>query len=331
MDSFRGVAFSDRASRIAHDACRLILAVALTLSSTAMAADEFEPGKDGWLTLFDGSGKERWEPSKGSDWALEDGVLVGTKGQVANYWYWTDFELVALVRGAGALRCRVSDIIMTEQAGYWLDLADGTLRKDGPSGGAIAQGTGAKTEDWRQVRLVASEGAFTVAFDGKEVASGRDGTYPRMGRIGLAATGTPLALKLLRIRPLGREKHENVPAPDKACFVCHDNYSREKISRKHRAREDDDGKDDDEHLKPARLRPKRNGCAGCHGPSLAHRMDEDNVTTPDLMYARGEVEAACLRCHVPHKKETDRDDEQKAPLPPDPVCTDCHGRHRAGE
>jgi len=330
IDSFRGVVFSDRASRITHHACRLIVAVALALSSTAMAADTFQPGKDGWLTLFDGSGKERWELSKGSDWKLEGGVAAGTKGELLDYWHWTDFELLAVVRGSGGLRCRVSQIVMSEQAGYWLDLADGTLRKDGPSGVAIAKGSGAKTGDWREVRLVASEGTFTVSFDGKEVARGKDDTYPRMGRIGLAATGAPLELKLLRIRPLGREKHANVPSPDKACFVCHDDYSREKISRTHRAREDDDD-EDDEHLKPARLRPKRNGCAGCHGPSLAHRMDEDNVTTPDLMYTRGEVEAACLRCHVPHKKETHRDDEQKAPLPPNPVCTDCHGRHRAGE
>ena len=315
---------SHHASRITHHAFVLALLLAPVL---AHAAAPFVPGKGGWLTVFDGSGTERWQPSKGSDWKLQGGAAVGTKGEMLDYWYWADFELVATVRGAGALRCRLSHILMSEQAGYWLDLADGTLRQDGPTGKVVAQGTGAAADGWREVRLVASEGAFTVAFDGKQVARGKDATWPRMGKLALVATGKPLALRLLRVRPLGRERHLNVPAPDTACFVCHDNFRKEKLSRKHRARDDDD--EDDEHLKPAKLRPKRNGCAGCHGPSLAHRSDEDNVTAPDLMYTRGEVGAACLRCHLPHKPEPHRDDKQPGPLPPNPACTDCHGSHRA--
>ncbi|MFW6161222.1 MAG: hypothetical protein ACODAJ_00545 [Planctomycetota bacterium] len=320
-------------SLLTRHASRITLGLALLLlacQGLVAGRESFQPGKDGWLTLFDGSEKGRWEAGKDADWKFKGGVLLGTKGQVANYWYWTDFELVATLRGTGALRCRISDIIMAEQPGYWLDLADGTLRRDGPRGKVVATGSGEPADGWREVRLVASEGVFTVAFDGKQVARGKDEAYPRMGKLAFVATGEPLALRLLRIRPLGREQHLNVPSPDKACFVCHDNFRTEKLSLQHRAPDGKSKADEkDDYLKPADQRPRRNGCAGCHGPSLAHRMDEDNVTAPDLMYTRGEVEPACLRCHVPHPRMPIRADKQPGPLPPKPVCTDCHGRHRA--
>ena len=327
------VVFSPHASRITVHASRLtphaILLALLLAPALVHAAEPFVPGKDGWVSLFDGSEQGRWKAEKGADWTLKDGVLVGTRGEMLDTWHWVDFELVAQVRGTGALRCRLSQILMAEQAGYWLDLADGTLRRDGPGGPVVAKGSGARSGEWRELRLVASEGTFRVSFDGRLVAEGKDKSHPRMGRIALVATGKPLELRLMRVRPLNREQHVNVPAPDKACFVCHDNFRKEKISRKHRAQDDEDEPEDDEHLKPAKQRPRRNGCAGCHGPSLAHRMDEDNVTAPDILYLRGEVKAACLRCHVTHKKESRRDDKQPGPLPANPVCTDCHGLHRA--
>ncbi|NQT88748.1 hypothetical protein HQ560_18420, partial [bacterium] len=107
--------------------------VALTRRGGDPAAP-FTPGKEGWLTLFDGSDMAKWEKAKESDWALKKGVLVGTKGEMASRWHWTDFEMAATVRGRGALRFRVSLAPMPEQAGYALSLVDGTLRKDAVDG-----------------------------------------------------------------------------------------------------------------------------------------------------------------------------------------------------
>lgn len=292
---------------LALAACSLLLAALLPRASFAAAPKSaFTPGTDGWLTLFDGSDLAHWEPEKGSDWARRDGVLAGSKGQTLNSWHWTDFELAATLRGTGSLRFRLSLAPMPDQPGYWLDLATGTIRA--PRGRLVAKGIAAQADGWREVRLAASKGRFTVHFDGKRVAEGADDAFPAMGMLGLVAAGKPLQLKLLRIRPLNREKHINVPSPNTACFVCHANFKTDAITRKHTREEV--------------------FCATCHGPSLAHRSDEDNVTTPDVMFTRGEVDAACLKCHERHKRERKRKDGLHRGLPPRPaVCTDCHGSH----
>ncbi|HPD16161.1 MAG TPA: DUF1080 domain-containing protein [Planctomycetota bacterium] len=314
-------------SRITRHASRISAVGALLLTTAGIAADRpFEPGRDGWLTLFDGSDLSRWKVSKSADWALKDALLTATKGEIVNYWQWADFELTALCRGEGEIRCRYSTIPDPAQPGYWLDVTDGTLRADG--GRVVAKGTGAKTDGWREVSLVVSKGVFTVSLDGKHVAEGKDTACPHKGAICLVAKGRPFEVKLLRARPLNREKHANVPSPDSACFVCHANFEGEKIAKKHADSKADKlaREEDEEHLRPPKDRPKKAGCAGCHGPCFDHRSDEDNVTPPDVMYTRGEVKAACLQCHIPHKTETKRKDGN-GPPPPNPVCTDCHGSH----
>jgi len=314
-------------SRLARHASLAPLVALVVLAVPALSGEApFEPGRDGWLTLFDGSDLSRWRPSKSADWALKDGVLTGTKGEVANYWQWLDFEMLALVRGEGQVRFRFSTIPDPAQQGYWLDTTTGAIRAEG--GRLVAQGSGTSAADWRELHLKVSRGVFTVRLDGKQVAEAKDAACPHKGALCLVANGQPFAVKLLRARPLNLEKHANVPSPDSACFVCHANFEDEKLAKKHAdtraeklAREEDP-----EHLRPAKDRPKRAGCVGCHGPSFHHRSDEDNVTVPDIMYTRGEVQAACLACHFPHKNETKRKDGD-GPPPPNPVCTDCHGRH----
>ncbi|MBM4033964.1 MAG: DUF1080 domain-containing protein [Planctomycetes bacterium] len=306
------------------------LAFALIAAASALGADTlapFVPGTEGWLTLFDGSDLSRWKPAKGSDWALKDGILAGTKGEVTNYWEWADFDLAAVVKGDGEVRFRYSNIPDPAQPGYWLDISDGTLRAQGNR--TVAKGSGTKSDGWREVRLTASKGTFTVRLDGKQVAEGNDAACAHKGAVSFAAKGAPFEIKLLRARPLNREKHANVPSPDSACFVCHANFEGEKLAKKHADDKADKlaREEDDEHLRPAKDRPKRAGCAGCHGTCFDHRSDEDNVTPPDVMYTRGEVKAACLACHLPHKAERKRKDGT-GPPPPNATCTDCHGHHK---
>ena len=72
----------------------------------------------------------------------------------------------------------------------------------------------------------------------------------------------------------------------------------------------------------------------CHGISLAHRNDEDNVTAPDKMYAPARIDNACRECHEDHNASARKVIAMfQARFPPntDPkkvVCTDCHGEHR---
>lgn len=95
------------------------------------------------------------------------------------------------------------------------------------------------------------------------------------------------------------------------CLVCHGNFSHEELSVTH----------------------ARNGvsCERCHGASDAHCADENNITPPDIMYARDTLVKACMVCH-PADKLSHEEHHWDVFAPkngtPKKVCTDCHGKHR---
>jgi hypothetical protein len=99
-----------------------------------------------------------------------------------------------------------------------------------------------------------------------------------------------------------------------ACYVCHGNFREEEMAVAH-AKE-------------------KTGCIDCHGESLEHRNDEDNITPPDIMFPAAKIDEGCQECHDEHKawakdvltrwKERCPEKTEFATL----VCTDCHGYHR---
>lgn len=102
-------------------------------------------------------------------------------------------------------------------------------------------------------------------------------------------------------------------ADNSRCFVCHVNYTQEKIAVTHAK---------------AGI-----GCAKCHGPSDGHIADESwasggNGTAPDLMYPRDKINPSCLACHAKEKIDTPEHQAVFADPPGMKVCTDCHGSHR---
>jgi hypothetical protein len=103
-------------------------------------------------------------------------------------------------------------------------------------------------------------------------------------------------------------------ADNTTCFVCHGNYQDDSLVRVHAV----------ENI----------GCMQCHGPSVAHRNDEDHRTPPDIMFAPANIEAACAKCHANHDapaKKVIARWQEKCPVRTNPaelVCTDCHGEHR---
>jgi hypothetical protein len=108
---------------------------------------------------------------------------------------------------------------------------------------------------------------------------------------------------------------EPVPKADnQACFVCHNNYQEEELASVHA----------DNNV----------GCIKCHGESLAHRNDENNITPPQRMYPAATIEPACKECHSEHNAAATKVLEkwmEKCPHKKDPgtiLCTDCHGEHR---
>jgi hypothetical protein len=103
-------------------------------------------------------------------------------------------------------------------------------------------------------------------------------------------------------------------ADNSSCFVCHGNFQDESLAAVH---------------------AKANvGCVKCHGNSLAHRNDEDNITPPDIMIPQAKIDVGCHKCHEEHNvpaKKVIVQWQKRCPQKTDPsqiVCVDCHGEHR---
>jgi hypothetical protein len=120
---------------------------------------------------------------------------------------------------------------------------------------------------------------------------------------------------LLEEPAAGKGKDQAFLRVNDACYVCHGNYREEPMAVSHA-----------EHDV---------SCMECHGPSLEHRNDEDNITPPDKMYALSKIDAGCRAdCHTSHDapaREVLRRWQERCPEKSDfsqVVCTDCHGFHR---
>jgi len=102
---------------------------------------------------------------------------------------------------------------------------------------------------------------------------------------------------------------EGPVADNSRCFVCHMNYSQERLAVGH-ARADV-------------------GCEKCHGHCDEHCGDENNITPPTIMFPRDEIGPACKVCHDPDK-DTEAElwcMREVKPADAGKVCTECHGKH----
>jgi len=151
-----------------------------------------------------------------------------------------------------------------------------------------------------------------------------DGGFLSPAAAEAAEKAKPLpALKVEKNAPLLLDEPAEKKAPAKgkgpkadnhACFVCHTNYQDESMAVEHAN--------------------ANVGCVKCHGESIAHRNDENNITPPDIMYPAVKIDTACVECHethdVPAKKVLARWKEKCATKTDfnSLVCTDCHGDHR---
>lgn len=104
---------------------------------------------------------------------------------------------------------------------------------------------------------------------------------------------------------------------NQSCLVCHKDFKEETLAVKHSA--------------------KGITCMVCHGDSLTHSGDEFNITRPDVIWGRAEIDPFCSQCHPGHlhpdKVEAFRNEWMSIRRPTgrivleDAVCTDCHGEH----
>jgi formate-dependent nitrite reductase cytochrome c552 subunit len=130
----------------------------------------------------------------------------------------------------------------------------------------------------------------------------------------LAAPPLKLSAELLEEELPDATKKEELPVDNSACYVCHGNYEQESLVLTH-------GREDV-------------SCVACHGESVDHRNDEDNITPPDTMYDLAAIDPKCKECHETHDapaREVVRRWQERCPKKTDLkqiVCTDCHFDHR---
>ncbi len=105
------------------------------------------------------------------------------------------------------------------------------------------------------------------------------------------------------------------PADNSYCDVCHVNYQEEELTEVHRE--------------------VGVGCETCHGISMQHSEDENNITPPDVMWAPARINGRCMTCHlrsdilpgskaINHQSFFDRLDRADTAKPGEKYCTECH-------
>ena len=98
-------------------------------------------------------------------------------------------------------------------------------------------------------------------------------------------------------------------ANNNLCFACHMNLKKETLTMVHAQ---------------ANI-----GCTQCHGASDAHRVDEDTITPPDVMFPLEKIGSFCTGCHTEDSMNVPAHQAVTTGLNPSTEsCTDCHGQHR---
>jgi len=126
------------------------------------------------------------------------------------------------------------------------------------------------------------------------------------------------------VRPARAAEAEKKKLADNGeCYVCHLALKTERIT--------------DIHAKEGV------GCVKCHGASDDHMQDEMQMTTPDVLWGRRQVDAMCGKCHEePHEdveakvkgfvaKWRGRQRPNGRAVNDKSICTDCHGTHNLDE
>jgi len=143
-----------------------------------------------------------------------------------------------------------------------------------------------------------------------------------------AAILLPVALSVLLIgdrlftapQLAGAAEAESAKKADNSkCYVCHPSLKVEEIAAAHLA--------------------AGHGCVKCHGASTEHLQDEMQMTTPDILYGRKQVDAMCGECHEDPHEEVQAElksflAQWRGHSGPNgrtiyetSICTDCHGTH----
>jgi hypothetical protein len=194
---------------------RSVISMALLLVGSAILGQTHNAsGQTGWITLFDGSNLNSWEPIGNANWRLLEGGIVQAdlgNGFLVSKQEYGDFELraefwVDATANSGIFIRATDPKRVTGSNAYEVNIYD--TRPD-PSYGTGAIVNVAKVSpmpkaanQWNTYDIIAKGDQFTVILNGiKTVDGARDAKLPK-GRIALQYGQGIVRFRKVEIRPL---------------------------------------------------------------------------------------------------------------------------------
>lgn len=193
------------------------IAGALALALTATAADAPKPGKDGWISMFDGKTLDGWQASeRPENWKVENGAIVG--GGERSHLFWTkqmceNCEFRATVKintgGNSGMYFRAQEIAPGWPKGYEAQV--NTSHKDPVKTGSLYNikkvfDKLVPEETWFTQHIIADGDHIIIKVNDKVTVDTHDSTYSK-GYLALQAhdPGSVMMYKDLMFRPLKKK------------------------------------------------------------------------------------------------------------------------------
>lgn len=168
----------------------LALAVALCASAFTARAQDGQ-----WINLFDGETLYGWTALGDAQWKVADGAITaeeGTGGLIATTSRFQNFELTAQVK----LKENTTSGILFRGA------LEGHPSENGSSVLWLKEAKGNESK-WRNVKIVARGADVQIAVDGEHQVLNGTNTRGRIGLLYHHNNGATVAIKDVKLRPLG--------------------------------------------------------------------------------------------------------------------------------
>ena len=173
---------------------------------------------DGWLLLFDGETMFGWKPVGKVNWAINDGVISASEGEVSllrtttqfsDYIFTVDFRADVATNSGIFLRTSPKPAVVDRDC-YELNIAP--QDNPFPTGSFVGRKKleGAPNDgEWHHYEVSMNGGNITVKLDGEEVLVYDDPKPLGKGYIGLQHNSGKVEFKNVKLKPLGLESIYN--------------------------------------------------------------------------------------------------------------------------
>lgn len=193
--------------------CAILLFSLLTLRCPAADNQLTEQEQaEGWLLLFDGETMFGWKPVGKVNWAIKDGVISASEGEVSllrtttqfsDYLLTVDFRAGTKTNSGVFLRTSPNPAVV-ERDCYELNIAP--QDNPFPTGSFVGRKKleGAPNDGaWHHYEVSMNKGNITVKLDGEEVLAYDDPNPLGKGYIGLQHNSGKIEFKNVKLKPLG--------------------------------------------------------------------------------------------------------------------------------